>query len=183
MKRKILGKYGKIMPEMCVDLRITFINRLWLQARIGATMAYWTLRHSSTCTVSTPVVFWKAPKDNVIDRLKSGLEGVALDPRCIGFGGRRGGGGEGGVQIRSPPPQNWRATASGRRPLFCKLMPFSRQGSTLSGGVSGVFEENPVSWFSLAFSCFPYLSIFLLYFSILMFVLFHIGFHISTVFF
>ena len=40
MKRKILEKYGKIMPEMCVDLRITFINRLWLQARIGATMAY-----------------------------------------------------------------------------------------------------------------------------------------------
>ena len=48
------------MPELCLDLRITLTNRLWLQARIGAT-----------------------------------LEGVALHPRCIGFGGRRGRGGEG----------------------------------------------------------------------------------------
>ena len=76
------------MLEFCLDLVIILINTFWLHARLGAAMAYAKLRQTSNCTLSTPFVLCKAPKDNVTDRLKS--EGgsfckrtVPKPPRCL----------------------------------------------------------------------------------------------------
>ena len=133
----------------------------------GFRLASLQQRQTSNCTISTPFVLCKAPAHHVTDRLKSESEGGGCCKRAetgplrcrngLGMGSQ--------AEIRSPPPENCRATPLG-------LRGYSLWNDHTRAGVFQTFCAFSIKFmfclFSLRFHSFP--------------CFFHMVFHIVSIF-